>query len=212
MRRKTDAVSLLLRRVGQIATSLRQYSVPDGIVSNFQKACLPLTPTTMREKAALLEPLAVHLFDCTKGLKPKSGAGVRLGGGMPKSVASAAAQEIAEALEWHLHLLPVMRAIFAELLNVKAYRAHESRSPVAREGALRILALQPDDMIISNRKLASVVGVEPRTIGRWKKDAAFKEDLRWMKELMVDPRWRSVFKDALHDAFPHHEELDFYEH
>ena len=208
MRKETDEFSLYLRRIGQVETSLRRHSLPDAIVTDFLKACMPTTPRTVQEKAVLLEPLADYLLKRAKNLNAKSGHQVRFEGGLPLSVAGAAAMEIVGALEGRLDLLPVTLELLAELLNVKAYRARESRSPEARNAALRIFALQPN---IGINELAALVDVSPSTISRWRKDPVFNDDLRMISDLAVDPRWRSIVEDSLRYEFLSDEELHFYQ-
>lgn len=149
---------------------------------------------TIQEKANLLKPLADHLFERAKFLKANPAPQVRWVGGLPLSVASAAAIEIIVALEGRLNFLPVMLELLTELLDVKAYRARESRSPEARDAALYILALLPDT---GTNELALMVGVNKSTISKWNNNPAFKDELRKIKKEIADPRWRSIVEKAL---------------
>ena len=80
-----------------------------------------------------------------------------------------------------------MLELLTELLDVKAYRARESRSPEARDAALYILALLPDT---GTNELALMVGVNKSTISKWNNNPAFKDEMRKIKKEIADPRWR----------------------
>lgn len=198
-----DSVAEHLSKIRNTEIQLRQHNVPSELVDGFAQAIFSLTPSTEVEKAILFSPLANHLASRLDE-QAASDTSVRYGKALPPSIIATATMEMIDNLGGSISMVPSLREILIQLLELKSYTNKQSRQDTARWAAIFILSLKPETGV---NKLSRFVGVSKSTVSRWRNDADFIHQLDEMTIRTAEPMWQETIKLAIIGATEGDEEV-----
>ncbi len=192
--------------VRELAKILRGYRVNKKLVDEFEWLHIGLGPTSKEECHAIVVSMSKAMIRRIRKVKEVEKSNQYVGGKMvPRSVISAVALKLVRTSITRFEFFPVeLYMLLHELLGAGERLTSEKRRPRERRIVAYLIILIPD---IGVRQLSRLVGVARPTIDRWLKDGEFQADLKYFRDLMSDPRWPEMMRNAIIFAAPEAENL-----